>query len=123
MVKRKRAVIIASIAVVFLGSLLVIADKLTDTTGPTAIQRMDPHDLEKELRHDLPVGSSMEAVEAYLRKRGLDLDDSRSGTVSTTVRNVRGSSLIIRRDFHFKFFFDHSSHLESMDAKEYLTGL
>jgi hypothetical protein len=123
MVRCKRAMIIVMIVVAFLASLMLIASKLTDRTGATAIQRMNPPDLEKEVRRALPVGSSLEIVEAYVTKLGMKSSyDSRSKTVFAIVRDIKGSGMIVRRDFEFTFVFDDASLLKSIDAKEELTG-
>jgi hypothetical protein len=123
MFKSQKVVVIVSITVIVLASLLLIANKLADQVGPTAIQKMDTHDLEKKVRVDLLPGSSLETVETYLAKQGIEFSyDLPSKTVFAIVRNVNGSNLIIRKDFSFAFLFDDALTLKSIKAKEQLTG-
>jgi hypothetical protein len=79
--------------------------------------------LEGSVRAELPIGSSLSTVEGFLQQRGIEFSFQASDkTVYAVVRKVKGSTFIIRQDMTFKFNFDDSSKLMSIDAKAIYTG-
>jgi hypothetical protein len=79
-------------------------------------------DLDREVRNALPVGSSLDTVEAFLRKRGFEPSfEESSKTVNAIARETKGSNFIIE-SLAFQFHFDEEMRLTSIDSKVYLTG-
>lgn len=79
--------------------------------------------LERQVRAELPVGSSLAEVEGYLQKRGIEFSyQAPSKTVYAAARKLTGSTMVTRQDLTMKFHFDDSSRLESIDAKVAYTG-
>jgi hypothetical protein len=79
--------------------------------------------LEHEVRSALPIGSSLDAVEMFLQRRGLEFSFEKSSkTVYAIARDTKGSSFIIIESLGFQFHFDDDLKLTSIDSKVKLTG-
>lgn len=80
-------------------------------------------DLEHEVRDALPTGSSLDAVEMFVQRRGLDFSFEKSSkTVYAIARRTKGSNLIIIESLAFQFHFDEEMKLTSIDSNVHLTG-
>jgi hypothetical protein len=86
--------------------------------------KVDPGALEREIRIDLPIGSSLPTVESYLRNHAIDFGyDVPTNSVVAIVRNLKGSTLLANGSLSIQFRFDDSSKLKVIDAKVRYTGL
>jgi hypothetical protein len=94
--------------------MLPVTQRIPETAG----------ELEHEIRSDLPVGSSLSNVEAYLKRRNIEFSyDEKSSMVYAAARSLKGSGWITQVDLMLKLHFDHSFILKSIDAKRGYTGL
>ena len=85
--------------------------------------RVTSQALEHEIRDSLPLGSSPDAVEAFLKKRGIEHSyDKSSRTLYATARKLKGSTIITTESLTLRFYFDEASSLKSIDAKVNYTG-
>jgi hypothetical protein len=79
--------------------------------------------LEREIRGELPLGSSLSTVEDMLRKRGIEFGfEESSNTVYAVARKLKGSTTLTSRSLAIQFHFDDASKLKSFDAKVLYTG-
>jgi hypothetical protein len=91
--------------------------------------------LKSEFDNDLPVGTPMSAVEAYLAKKGIgssgEIDnatmahmgkDPSTYALKSIVRNVRKSAFVTT-DISVSFTFGRDKLLQSIEVKEVHTGL
>jgi hypothetical protein len=87
------------------------------------VRRMTPQALEREIRNVLPIGSSLDTVDSFLKKRGIEHSYQESSrTVFATARNLKGSTVITSQSLVLKFFFDEALNLTSIEAKVTYTG-
>lgn len=89
----------------------------------TDIHKMSPETLEREIRGDLPMGTSLSGVEEYLKKRGIESGfEAQTKTIYATIRKLKGSTMITIESLTLRFYFDDLSKLTSIDAKVSYTG-
>jgi hypothetical protein len=85
--------------------------------------QMTTQALEHEIRTALPVGSSLDAVDEFLEKRGIDHSYEKSSrTVYAIARKLKGSTTLASESLSLKFRFDDDSRLKSIDSKVLYTG-
>jgi hypothetical protein len=85
--------------------------------------QMKPQALEQEIRTALPVGSSLDAVNEFLEKRGIEHSyEQSSETVYAIARKLKGSTILASESLSLKFHFDDSSRLKSIDSEVVYTG-
>jgi len=101
--------------------LLSIAVTVVDAVNNT--HRVDAPILEREIRSELPMGSSLPTVEGSLRRHDLKFSfDARSKTIYAAAHKIKGSNVLTTKDLMFKFHFDDSMRLTSIDAQILYTG-
>ena len=102
---------------------LAIAALLATAIGIAGCARgPDPRQLEAQLRHDLPIGTSSSQVDAYLTAHGWQhsfLPDERSYLAG--VRNVGSRFSFTREDIAVRINFDKSGHLISMTVTPFFS--
>jgi hypothetical protein len=82
-----------------------------------------PAQIEAEIRRSLPMGSSLETVEAVLSYGRFEQHyDSQTREVRAVAWNVKGSNWLIRDDLWITFHFDGNQRLSGIDATQHLTG-
>jgi hypothetical protein len=82
----------------------------------------DPRQLEAQLRRELPIGTSVSQVDAYLTAHGWRhsyLPDERSYLAG--VRNVGSRFSFTREDIAVRINFDKRGRLESMTVTPFFT--
>jgi type IV secretory pathway TrbF-like protein len=95
--------------IVGLGCLILCAIMLGLWTYTPARNQVDAAVLEREVRGGLKVGSSLSAVDNFLRQHQIESSfNEPSRTIYAIVRGVNGSSLLVRADLTFQFHFDQS---------------
>jgi hypothetical protein len=110
-----------------LASLLLERSARRAATDNGAIR--DFHDvtaekLDRDVRGNLPLGSSRALVEEFLAKEGMRFSfDASSQTIHANAPYVKGSNFMVRESLGFAFQFDDASKLKSIDSKVHLTGL
>ena len=120
---RRKLAILAATSAVGVGLLIPLVNKLGDQTGPEAIQKMDPDELDRQIRKALPLGTSLTEVQTYLRQPGIEASfDPATNTEFAAIRNVQGSSFVILRTAGFEFAFNDNMRLKSITYKVELTG-
>lgn len=104
------------------GLLLVLV--IVDILGALLTSRfVDAEHLERELRAQVPPGSSLAHVEELLSQRGIPFScDRPSGSLTGMVRKVNGSTFLVTRSLQLRFRFDDASRLKSIDSKVLYTG-
>ena len=129
MARWKKALIFVAAGVGCVVALLWIGiDHLNSRTARTNDATTNFHQikaeaLEREIRNALPIGSSLEAVEIFLQKRGLEFSFEKSTkTIYAMARETKGSNLIIIESLGFQFHFDDELKLKSIESKVHLTG-
>jgi hypothetical protein len=102
--------------------LLVLA--ILDILGAVLTSRfVNAEHLERELRAELPPGSSLSQVEEFLRERGIPFSyDGSSRSLIGMVRKVKGSTVLVTKSLQLRFRFDDASRLKSIDSKVRFTG-
>jgi hypothetical protein len=100
-----------------------VGDEANAHESATDFRHMTPQALEREIRSALPVGSSLDAVDNFLKKRGIEHSYQESSrTVFATARNLKGSTVIATQALVLKFFFDAALNLTSIETKVDYTG-
>jgi hypothetical protein len=124
-----RPLVLLPIGIVCVLSLLWVfaarraSHTIMTNSAATDLHQMDADALEREIRGALPTGSSLVTVEGFLNKRGIEFSfEAPSKTILAAARKLKGSTLITRHDLTFKFHFDDSLKLKSIDAKLLYTG-
>jgi len=80
--------------------------------------------LDRDVRRNLPLGSTRAFVEEFLAKEGMRFRfDASSQTILANAPYVKGSGFLLRESLGFTFQFDDASTLKSIDSKVHLTGL
>jgi len=80
--------------------------------------------LDRDVRRNLPLGSTRSFVEEFLAKEGMRFSfDASSQTIHANAPYVRGSNFMVRESLGFTFQFDDASTLKSIESKVHLTGL
>ena len=82
----------------------------------------EPHQLEAQLRHELPVGTSSSQVDAYLTAHGWEhsfLPDERSYLAG--IRNVGSRFSLTREDLAIRIDFDKAGRLTSIGVTPFFT--
>lgn len=80
--------------------------------------------LDRDVRSNLPLGSTRAFVEEFLAKEGMRFSfDASSQTIQANAPYVKGSNFTMRESLGFTFQFDDASTLKSIDSKVHLTGL
>jgi hypothetical protein len=109
-----------------LASLLLERSARRAATDNGAIR--DFHDvtveqLSRDVRRNLPLGSTRAFVEEFLAKEGMRFSfDASSQTILANAPYVRGSNFVVYESLGFTFQFDDASKLKSIDSKVHLTG-
>lgn len=105
-----------------IGLLLVLA--IVEILGAVLMTGFVNADaLEREVRAQLPAGSSLSRVEEFLNQRGIAFSyDASSGTLTGMVRKVKGSTFLVTKSLQLRFQFDDASTLKSIDWKALYTG-
>jgi hypothetical protein len=81
-------------------------------------------ELEREIRAELPIGSSLSTVQGCLTKRELEFSfQTSSRTIVAIARKLPGSTAVVSKSFQLEFRFDDASKLKSIDAKVLYTGV
>ena len=106
-----------------IGLFLVLAT--VEMLGAILTSRfVNAENLGREVRTELPPGSSISRVEKFLNQGGIPFSyDRSSGTLTGTVRKVKGSTFLVVKSLQLRFQFDDSSTLSSIDSKLSYTGL
>jgi hypothetical protein len=110
-----------------LASLLLERSARRAATDNGAIR--DFHDvtaekLDRDVRRNLPLGSTRVFVEEFLAKEGMRFSfDASSQTIQANAPYVKGSNFVVRESLGFTFQLDDASKLKSIDSKVHLTGL
>ena len=93
------------------------------TSGKNVFLTKSPDQVEREIRETLPVGISLEVVEAVLKYGHFEEHyDTKTRSLSACARNVKGSNWVIVEDLWFDFHFDESLKLTRIEASTHLTG-
>jgi hypothetical protein len=80
--------------------------------------------LNRDVRRNLPLGSTRAFVEEFLAKEGMRFSfDASSQTILANAPYVKGSNFLMHESLGFTFQFDDSSTLKSIDSRVWLTGL
>ncbi len=80
-------------------------------------------ELEREVRAELPIGSSLSIVEGFLTTRRLEFSFQKSSrTIVAIARQLPGSTAVVIKSLQLEFRFDDASKLKSIDAKVLYTG-
>jgi hypothetical protein len=80
--------------------------------------------LDRDVRRNLPLGSTRAFVEEFLGKEGMRFSfDASSQTIQANAPYVKGSNFVVRESLGFTFQLDDASKLKSIDSKVHLTGL
>jgi len=131
----KKALIAVAIVIACIALLPWLA--LTSMDVIRDLHRTDAKILEPDIRHELPVGSSLSQVEEALTRRGIEhsFDPGCSNEISHSkgkrtvcraefamARNVKGSSWLIESSIQFEFHFNQKLQLTSIDADMIYTG-
>jgi hypothetical protein len=113
--------------------IVVLIDKLVNPNPanfrPTGKQiadfhKVDPKDLETEIRTKLQPETERAAVEQYLKNKGIEYSFNQTNNIIYAVaRKLDGSGLLARVDETFEFHLDGSARLKWIESKVYLTGL
>lgn len=105
-----------------IGLLLVLA--IVEILGAVLMTGFVNADaLEREVRAQLPAGSSLSRVEEFLNQRGIAFSyDASSGALTGMVRKVKGSTFLVTKSLQLRFQFDDASTLKSIDSKARYTG-
>ena len=104
------------------GLLLVLV--IVDILGALLTNRfVNAEHLERELRAQVPPGSSLAHVEELLSQRGIPFSyDGPSGSLTGIVRKVKGSTFFVTKSLELRFRFDDAARLKSIDSKVLYTG-
>jgi hypothetical protein len=79
--------------------------------------------LNRDVRRNLPLGSTRAFVEEFLAKEGMRFSfDASSQTIHANAPYVKGSNFVIHESLGFTFQLDDASKLKSIDSKVNLTG-
>lgn len=79
--------------------------------------------LEREVRAQLPPGTSLPRVEEFLSQRGIAFSyDGKSCTLTGMIRKVKGSTFLVTKSVQLRFQFDDGSKLKSINSKVLYTG-
>lgn len=105
-----------------IGLLLVLA--IVDILGAVLTSRfVSAERFDRELRAQLPLGSSLSSVEDLLNQRGIPFSyDGSSRTLTAMVRIAKGSTFLVTKSLQLRFQFDGGSRLNSIDSKALYTG-
>jgi len=109
-----------------LASLLLERSARRAATDNGAIR--DFHDvtaekLDRDVRRNLPLGSTRAFVEEFLAKEGMRFSfDASSQTIHANAPYVKGSNFVIHESLGFTFQLDDASKLKSIDSRVHLTG-
>jgi hypothetical protein len=129
--------VLLAVAIIVAGIVLLPWLALSSMDAVRDLHRTDAKILERDIRQELPLGSSLPQVEEALTKRGIEhsFDPGCSNESShfkgeitfcrtefATVRNVKGSSWLIQNSIGFEFHFNQKLQLTSIDADMIFTG-
>jgi hypothetical protein len=79
--------------------------------------------LDRDVRRNLPLGSTRAFVEEFLAKEGMRFSfDAPSQTIHANAPYVKESNFVIHKSLGFTFQLDDASKLKSIDSKVHLTG-
>jgi hypothetical protein len=85
--------------------------------------RPTSEELEREIRAELPIGSSLSTVQGCLTRRELEFSfQTSSRTIVAIARRLPGSTAVVSKSLQLEFLFDDASKLKSIDAKVLYTG-
>jgi hypothetical protein len=80
--------------------------------------------IDRDVRRNLPLGSTRAFVEEFLAKEGMQFSfDASLQTIRAKAPYVKGSNFLVHQSLGFTFQFDDASTLKSIDSKVQLTGL
>ena len=100
--------------------LLVVAEIFGALLGGGVV---DADLMAREIRGDLPLGSSRSRVEEVLRQRGIDFCyEGHSRTLTGLLRKVKGSTILVTRSVQLRFRFDEESTLRLIESETLYTG-
>jgi hypothetical protein len=85
--------------------------------------RVTAKELDKDVRSQVPLGSTRVFVESFLRKEGIRFGfDPSSQTIRANAPYVKGSNFLVYESLGFTFHFDDTAKLKSIDSSKHLTG-
>ncbi len=107
----------------FLTCISLIFAALTMVNMLFNMHRVDAIMLVEEIHERLPLGSSLPLVESFLEKHSLQFSYEPSfRTLYVIIREVKGSSFLIRKDATFHFHFTKYYKLGFIETKTVLIG-
>jgi hypothetical protein len=95
----------------------------TDNGAIRDFHEVTVEQLNRDVRRNLPLGSTRAFVEEFLAKEGMRFSfDASSQTIHANAPYVKGSNFVIRESLGFTFQLDDASKLKSIESKVWLTG-
>jgi hypothetical protein len=109
-----------------LASLLLDRSARRAATGDGAVRvfhEVTAAKLDRDVRSDLPLGSTRALVENFLAKEGMRFSfDASSQTILANAPYVKGSNFVVFESLGFTFRFDDAMKLKSIDSRVHITG-
>jgi hypothetical protein len=95
----------------------------TDNGAVKDFHEVTAEKLDRDIRSNLPLGSTRAFVEDFLTKEGMRFNFyASSQTILANAPYVRGSNFLVYESLGFTFQFGDASKLKSIDSKVHLTG-
>ena len=117
--------LVLCVAVVALGSILLSRSACRAATKNGTVKdfhNFSGEELERDVRGQVPLGSSRTFVENFLTKEGMKFTyDSSLNATLANAPCLKGSGIVVK-SLGLTFRFDHESKLVSIESRVHLTG-
>jgi hypothetical protein len=99
------------------------ARKAAAGPGGKDFHEVSAEDLERDVRAEVPLGSTRDFVEELLKQKRMKFSfDPATQSVAATAPYFKGSNFVVYRSLGFAFRFDDVSQLKSIDTNVKFTG-
>jgi hypothetical protein len=117
--------VVLCVAVAAVGSALLSRSACRAATKNGTVKdfrEFTGEDLEREVRSQVPLGSSRTFVEKFLTKEGMEFNyDSSLNATLASAPCLKGSGIVVE-SLGLTFRFDHESKVVSVESRVHLTG-